>query len=271
MQPRFRKCLLVWMIMCLATTTFATIPPDSSGSYASFDHTRIHFTIKGKGTPVILLHGFMQQGDAWFKYPLYDSLIRQGYCVITPDLRGNGLSDKPHEENAYANDAEARDIMALADHLHLNAYKIVGYSRGAIIASRVLLLDNRVRCGVMGGMGTAFTNPGWPRRWLFYRALSGENVPELAAMVKNVQSAGLDQQALALQQKEQPASTPQELAGIHKPVLVIGGDKDEDNDTGGALAAMMPTGMHATVTGDHNSTVRSPYFAAWVIDFLQNH
>lgn len=244
---------------------------DSSNLYASFDGTRIHFTVKGKGNPVILIHGFITNGDSWPKTPLYDSLLSHGFQVITLDLRGNGASDHPHDSLAYLNDAEAKDIMGLATHLQLSSYKVVGYSRGAIIAARLLLLDPRVKCGVLGGMGTGFTDPAWPRRLKFYDALSGKDVPDLAAMVKNVQAKGLDQRALALMQFAQPAATPAELAKVQQPVLVIGGDKDEDNDTGGPLAAMMPRGMHGTVTGDHNSVVRSPAFAAWVQDFLLNH
>ncbi|MBV8253741.1 MAG: hypothetical protein JO154_14120 [Chitinophaga sp.] len=72
MQPRFMKYLLAWLITCLTTTTFATMPADSTGFFQSFDNTRIHFTVEGKGEPIMLLHGFMQNGNAWSKYPLYD-------------------------------------------------------------------------------------------------------------------------------------------------------------------------------------------------------
>ncbi|MBV7532039.1 alpha/beta fold hydrolase [Chitinophaga sp. sic0106] len=249
----------------------AQASPEPVTYFQSFDSTRIHYTVAGKGDPVILLHGFILNGDSWRKAALYDSLLKAGYQVITLDMRGNGLSDKPHDSSAYANDAEAKDVMALATHLKLLNYKVVGYSRGAIIVSRLLLLDERVKCAVMGGMGTGFTDPEWPRRKMFYRALDGDNIPELVTMVKSVQAAGLDQQALALMQKEQPATTPAELGKITQAVLVIGGDKDPDNDTGGALAAMMPVGMHATVEGDHGSTVRTAHFASWVVDFLNNH
>lgn len=244
---------------------------DSINYFSSFDGTRIHYTVKGNGEPVILVHGFMGRGDSWPATPLYDSLLQHGFRVITPDLRGNGASGHPHDSLAYAQDAEARDIIGLARHLQLPAYKVVGYSRGSIIAARLLVLDPRVTCAVLGGIGTGFTDPAWPRRLKFYEALSGKDVPELAAMVKNVQAKGLDQRALALMQWGQPATVPSELAKVQQPVLVIGGDKDEDNDTGGPLAAMMPRGMHGTVAGDHNSVMRSTHFAAWVVDFLIKH
>jgi pimeloyl-ACP methyl ester carboxylesterase len=264
--------LLIGMAFQISTATaFGGNANDSLRYFRSFDSTRIHYTVKGTGQPVLLVHGFMGDGESWKKTALYDSLLRHGCTVITLDLRGNGASDHPHDSIAYLHDAEAKDIMALISFLGLDSYRVVGYSRGAIIAARLLVLDSRVRCAVLGGMGTGFTDPAWPRRQLFYEALSGKDVPELAAMVKNVQKAGLDQRALALMQFGQPATSPQELARVQQPVLVLGGDKDGDNDTGGSLAAMMPAGMHGTVEGDHNSVVRSAPFAAWVLDFLQNH
>ncbi|CAL1518049.1 alpha/beta hydrolase [Chitinophaga sp. MM2321] len=261
-------------VFCLQTHSAATSSRSAADSltwYTSFDGTRIHYTVKGTGIPVILLHGFIVNASSWEKTPLLDSLLLHGFQVIMPDMRGNGTSGHPKDSTGYLNDAEARDIMGLATYLQLPSYKVVGYSRGSIITARLLVLDKRVTCGVMGGMGTAFTNPAWPRRQQFYEALSGKNVPELAAMVKNVQAAGLDQQALAWMQLGQPATSPAELAAVTQPVLVIGGDKDEDNDTGGSLAAMMPRGMHGTVAGNHNSVVRSPDFARWVLDFLKKH
>jgi pimeloyl-ACP methyl ester carboxylesterase len=269
-----KSYLILFIILLLqkpAAAAFGGSANDSLTWYTSFDGTRIHYTVKGTGRPVLLVHGFITDGESWKKTALYDSLLLHGFKVITLDLRGNGASDHPHDSLAYLQDAEARDIMGLISWLGLNSYQVVGYSRGAIITARLLVLDTRVRAAVLGGMGTAFTDPAWPRRQLFYDALSGKEVPELAAMVKNVQKAGLDQRALALMQFGQPATTPQELARVQQPVLVIGGDKDGDNDTGGSLAAMMPAGMHGTVTGDHNTVVRTAPFAAWVLDFLQNH
>lgn len=271
MRKILSAALLLLSFKTLFAGPFDRNANDSANYFSSFDGTRIHYTVKGSGAPVILVHGFMGSADSWLSTPLYDSLLQHGFRVITLDLRGNGTSDHPHDSLAYMQDAEARDIIGLAGHLQLPAYKVVGYSRGSIITARLLVLDPRVNCAVLGGIGTGFTDPAWPRRLKFYDALSGKDVPELAAMVKNVQAKGLDQRALALMQWGQPATTPAELAKVQQPVLVIGGDKDEDNDTGGSLAAMMPRGMHGTVAGDHNNVVRSPHFAGWVLDFLTKH
>jgi hypothetical protein len=49
--------------------------------------------------------------------------------------------------------------MGLVTYLKLKNYDAVGYSRGSIITSRLLVLDKRLHKAVMGGMGDAYTNP----------------------------------------------------------------------------------------------------------------
>jgi len=241
---------------------------DTSLFFVSFDSTRIHYEIRGKGSPVLLIHGFIADGESWKKVPLYDDLLKAGFQVITLDLRGNGQSGRPHRPEDYAHDAQAKDIMALMDLLRIHHYDVVGYSRGSIITARLLVLDQRVTCGVMGGMGADFTNPDWPRRILFYRALMGEPVKELEEMVKHIQSSGLDQLALAYQQKEQPSTSKEELARLGQRVLIICGDQDSDNGSSSELVKLIPKATHANVPGDHGGAVRSPEFSQQVISFL---
>lgn len=211
--------------------------------FISSDGIRINYEIKGEGKAVVLLHGFMNTQENWKKAALYNDLSSTGYKVITIDLRGNGKSDKPHQPASYANDAEAKDVMQLISLLNVSSYFVVGYSRGAIIASRLLILDKRVSKTVMGGMGADFTNPEWPRRIMFYRALNNEDVPELKDMVKRVQDVGLDQQALACQQKEQPSTSHEEFKKVKNPVLVICGDQDSANGSADDLAKLIPNSV----------------------------
>ncbi len=202
---------------------------DTGHFFTSFDSSKIYYEVRGNGFPVILVHGFIVNGESWKRTAVYKDLIDSGYKVITLDMRGNGKSDKPHTVEAYANDAEAKDIMGLANMLHLNNYNVIGYSRGSIITARLLVLDKCISKAVMGGMGADFTNPEWPRRQMFYRALMGDTVKELEGMVKHVKEAGLDQLALAYLQKEQASTSKEALNKVKQPVLIICGDKDTDN------------------------------------------
>ena len=241
---------------------------DTTNYYTSFDSTKIYYEVTGNGYPVILVHGFIMTGEGWKKTEVYKELQNAGYKVVTMDMRGNGRSDKPHTADAYANDAEARDIIGLVNLLGIQKYNVVGYSRGSIITARLLVLDKRINKAVMGGMGTDFTNPEWPRRKMFYRALAGDTVKELKDMVKNVQKAGLDQQALAYMQKEQPSTPKDTLAKVKQPVLVICGDKDSDNGNAKELAKLFPNALYAEVPGDHGEALGTKEFADNVVKFF---
>jgi pimeloyl-ACP methyl ester carboxylesterase len=261
---------LVSLSALLLTSCLLFSQTDSTAAYyTSFDGTKIWYEVRGTGEPVVLVHGFIVNGESWKRTALYPDLLKAGYQVISFDMRGNGRSDKPHEASFYANDAEAKDIMGLLDHLKVNQYAVVGYSRGSIITARLLVLDKRVKKAVMGGMGTDFTNPEWPRRKLFYRALSGDSVPELAQVVSYVKKSGLDQQALALLQKEQPSTPKETLKKVQQPVLVICGNEDSDNGNAAALATLFTHGVYKATPGDHNNASKTPGFSAAIIQFLK--
>jgi pimeloyl-ACP methyl ester carboxylesterase len=246
-----------------------TNPTSEANYFTSFDSTKIYYEVKGKGKPVILVHGFVVNSESWKRSIFYNDLQKSGYQVITLDLRGNGKSDKPHIAEAYLNDAEAKDIMRLVDVLRLKQYDVVGYSRGAIITARLLVFDKRVNHAVLGGMGDDFTNPQWPRRVMFYEGLAGIKAhPEVAGLVKHIKETGLDQQALALMQNGQPSTSPKELGEIKKPVLVICGTEDEDNGSSKDLAALIPGASYVRVPGDHNKTASTQLFSDEVLKFF---
>ncbi|RYG02214.1 MAG: alpha/beta fold hydrolase [Chitinophagaceae bacterium] len=264
------RYLVVLSIMLCCIPLQAKVPGrDSTGYFLSFDKIKIYYEDKGEGFPVVLVHGFINTGDTWKRTELLKTLQEQGFRVITLDMRGNGKSDKPHNSEAYAKDAEAKDIIGLVGYLKISSYDVVGYSRGSIITARLLVHDKRIRKAVIGGMGTDFTNPDWPRRIMFYRALSGDSIAELAGVVKYIKDSKLDQQALAMMQKEQPSTPQSVLAKFKQPILVVVGDADEDKAKAKDLAAIFPNAQYVIVPGDHGGAMRSKEFAAEVISFLK--
>jgi pimeloyl-ACP methyl ester carboxylesterase len=269
------SCFLIAAVITSTNFSFAQTESaknssDSAHYYISTDGIKIYYEVKGKGYPVVLVHGFIVNSQTWKRGALYNDLLAAGYKVILIDLRGNGKSDKPHDCDAFANDAEAKDIMGIVTTLGVKKYTAIGYSRGSIITARLLVLDNRLEKAVMGGMGTDFTNPQWPRRIMFYKALSGEDVPELAGIIKYVNDSHLDKVVLACMQKEQPSTSREALAKVKINVLVICGDKDSDNGNAQELAKLFSASTFAQVTGDHGGAVQTKEFSDTVLHWLQH-
>ena len=238
--------------------------------FESFDGTRIAYRDEGEGFPVVLLHGFLGTGASWGRSQLHKDLLAAGYRVIRPDLRGNGASDHPHNPEAYRDEAETRDLSALADQLSLNRFYVVGYSRGSIVLAEWLTREPRIARAVMGGMGLDFTDPDWDRRRRFADAFSGRAEPDsmTAGAVRYAHSIGADKVSLGLQQDFQPSPSVAELAGVEVPVLVIAGSEDTDNGSPAELQAAIPAAILEIVPGDHNGTYHTGAFADAILKFF---
>ena len=265
-----RSRLLCTFILFLFVTGTAFAQTTGTGQYyTSFDGTKIYYEVQGNGFPVVLIHGFSGTSQGWKKGVLYGNLLKGGYKVILLDLRGNGLSDKPHTDAAYSNDAEAKDVMGLMTSLGVKKYNVVGYSRGSIIASRLLVQDDRVNKTVLGGMGDAFTDPNWPRRLHAYRALMGDKgYTDVDDMMNYIHSQHFDEAALALQQKYQPSTSKAEFSQVKKPVLIIRGSDDKENGSEVGLQRMIANARVTYVPGNHNTASLNNQFSAAVFFFF---
>ncbi len=262
-----KKLIALQILLLIAILSKAQ--QGSVGYYTSFDGIKIYYETKGSGSPVLLVHGFTGTCNDWKNEPLFDSLVANNYKVIIADLRGNGQSDKPKSPEAYANDAEATDLIGLMKFLGANDYYALGYSRGSIILARVLVKDSNCRRAVIAGMGADFTNPQWPRRLGFYSALMNDSVKGYEGFREYIKGKQLDPSVLACQQKEQPSTSKQELALIAKPVLIICGNEDSDNGNGSDLQLLIPNSTFVEVSGNHNNTAYSADFAKEVLMFFK--
>ncbi len=71
------------------------------GEYFDSDGVRIHYKVEGKGQPVILVHGVAANADLNWRYPGVIRFLAKDFKVITFDMRGHGLSDKPTDPKQY--------------------------------------------------------------------------------------------------------------------------------------------------------------------------
>lgn len=265
-----QKCTFLFLFFLVFTQCNSPQESEKNAHLSSFDHTKIAFTDEGDGKAVVLIHGFISNGSSWNKTELKKELLAKGYRVIVPDLRGNGKSDRPQEAKAYQNDAEVKDLIALANHLNLEEYITVGYSRGSIVLAKLLTQEKRISKAVIGGMGFDFTNPEWDRRIAFANAFSGKaELTELTeGAVNYAKSIDADLKTLGFLQEYQPVTSPEELKAIETEILVICGDEDKDNGDPEKLQQHLTNSQLTLVAGDHNNTYKQTNFAKVVIDFL---
>jgi pimeloyl-ACP methyl ester carboxylesterase len=115
----------------LPTTSFAQIRKDSPMSFIRVGQENsqpieLYYEDHGSGSPVVLIHGWPLNGDAWEKQTA--ALLAAGHRVITYDRRGFGRSSKPGI--GYNYDTLAADLEALLRALDLTDVSLVGHSMG---------------------------------------------------------------------------------------------------------------------------------------------
>jgi pimeloyl-ACP methyl ester carboxylesterase len=107
---------------------------------------RLHYErTGGGGPPVLLVHGLTDSGRCW---PLLAPVLAREYDVVTVDLRGHGLSDKPAA--GYTRDDHAADLAGLIEELGLGRPRLVGHSMGAdVVAGLAAAYPHLARCAVL--------------------------------------------------------------------------------------------------------------------------
>lgn len=93
------------------------------------DGHRIAYLDIGQGPPVILIHGF---GGSMWQWEYQQTALATGHRVITLDLLGSGLSDKPDIE--YLPDQLLSSFRGFMDALGIPRATLIGNSMGAGLA-----------------------------------------------------------------------------------------------------------------------------------------
>jgi epoxide hydrolase 4 len=96
------------------------------------DGVELHIAAAGDGPPVVLLHGFPENWRSWRRQ--FDPLVRAGFSVWAPDLRGYNLSDKPPAREAYHLRHLVADVAAIVRATGYPRAHIGGHDWGGIIA-----------------------------------------------------------------------------------------------------------------------------------------
>ncbi len=144
MKPMKRAatvCALLLAGMAVLSCSGTYQRDDVHVRYASLGHDaqkiRLAYRDQGKGKPILQLHGFGASSYSWRH--VEPALLTSGYRVLTLDLKGFGLSDKPFDED-YSIFDQAALVSQFIDYLGLKKLSVVGHSLGGGVAL-VLALD----------------------------------------------------------------------------------------------------------------------------------
>jgi len=94
-----------------------------------YKNTKISFTDDGKGTAVVLLHGFLENKTMWDKYV---SALSKNHRVITIDLLGHGETECLGYVHTMEDQADI--IFAVLISLRIRKIVLVGHSMGGYVA-----------------------------------------------------------------------------------------------------------------------------------------
>jgi pimeloyl-ACP methyl ester carboxylesterase len=237
---------------------------------------RIHYHDAGSGEPVMLVHGFASTaahnwgGTGWL------AALSEKYRVIAPDVRGHGLSDKPHAPDAYGYAIMGADVTRLMDHLGIGRAILMGYSMGASIAIELMLSHpERFRAIVLGGIAYDDGLEDKADRDAIaaaYRADDPATIknPVAKAYRKFAESMPNDLKALAalIDAKRSPFD-PAKLTAVRMPVLIVVGSNDNAIGDPQPLARMIPGARLVMLEGrDHMTAPADHRFIEVVLEFL---
>ncbi|MEK6324062.1 MAG: alpha/beta hydrolase [Acidobacteriota bacterium] len=145
-----RKILFVSCLLLTASAIFAADGKPVEADMMTSDGVKIHYYVMGKGTPVVLIHGYT--GTAWgnwFSNGIAQALARK-HMVVALDCRNHGKSDKPVANGP----GKAQDVVELMDHLKIKRAHIHGYSMGGGITAQLLaMIPDRMITASFGGSG----------------------------------------------------------------------------------------------------------------------
>jgi 2-hydroxymuconate-semialdehyde hydrolase len=198
---------------------------------------------EGSGPPVLLLHGSGPGTTAAAWAPLIAALAPR-HRVIAPDLLGFGTQPRP---TGSFRAAWTEQALALVDSLGISSFAVVGNSAGGAIALALARARPRAlkRVVAVGSLGAPMTLPAGLDELWGYSTPSREGARSLLELI-NFDPGAATPQAVEARHRATLAQpwyaelfpaprqrwvddlslTPEELAGISAPVLLVHGAQD---------------------------------------------
>jgi pimeloyl-ACP methyl ester carboxylesterase len=243
--------------------------------FTASDGVKLAWREAGEGSPLILLHGLFSDSFVnWVKFGTAQRIAREGYRVITPDLRAHGLSGKPQDPANYPQLVLVRDLKELIQHLGLADFDLGGFSLGARTVIEAVIGGVTPRRAILAGTGLdVLTN--WERRSQFYIEaidLFGQvsrGDPHWLA-IQFMKTMKIDRAAarLLLGTMRDRESKAELVEAFAMPTLVVCGEQDQDNGSAVELANALSNAHYAEIPGTHMSSVTQPELGEAIARFL---
>ena len=218
--------------------------------------------------PVVLVHGFGTSFElTWVHNGWVDLLADEGREVIGVDLLGHGDAPKPTDPEAYGDLGErVRD--ALPD----EPVDAIGFSLGAKTLLQVAAADpSRFRSLIVAGVGTnLFQRSDHSAVVEAVRTGDDGGNPALRYFAGLADLPGNDREALAACMSNGGGGvTPEQLASITCPVLVVLGDQDFTGPADPLVDALPDATYVELARTDHAKTPKSFAFIDAALEFLR--
>ena len=105
-----------------------------NSNFIVFNNTRLNYYTCGKGSPLLLLHGFAENNSVWVNQI---DFLKEHFFIIAPDLFGSGISE-PLEGKDITLETYATSIRAIIQKENISKFHFFGHSMGGYIAMAYL-------------------------------------------------------------------------------------------------------------------------------------
>lgn len=275
------------MFLVLAGVSVGASAAELTGRFVDLPTVRLWMIDSGgTGEAVVLLHPRTGNSDFW-QYTV-PALADAGYRAIAIDNPGWGKSVVHDAQNPVP---VAESIDALLDHLGLDDIHVVGTAMGGYVAmDYAVWRPERTRSLVIAASGLGMQNdpeyrafreraeiPGMDQQPSYireisptYRGMNPEGVARWKEIYNNAQQEG------AIRPSLRAPNTPEKLASLRVPSLVIAGGMDLVTPSGAmrlwSRHITAPTEFLVVPEGGHVLVWEQPqFFNRALIDFLRKH
>jgi pimeloyl-ACP methyl ester carboxylesterase len=227
------------------------------------DGVRISYSVTGRGRPLVLLHGWLNDRTWWAETGYVDDL-RRDHRLVSVDLRGHGRSDKPHEPSAYHAESFASDVLAVADAEGLERFAMWGLSYGGWVAWMTAdAAPDRVPAFITTGSWDPRPTPYTPgvtpedpdlaviRRGGIAAVIERYEGDEyrFPAAIRAVMLRADPQAMIASQAGELLPDGVDKLGSFQVPALLISGQREDEEGGAVLIAGKLPHGESLTLPG----------------------